>query len=73
MEEVDIRRSSELSEALLIKAKEELGETDDFREECLIILREWIENHHNDYSHLGTVLKTIFVKGNFANGVLYCI
>ncbi len=50
---LDDRRSSELSEMLLIKAKEELGETDNIREEGVNLVREWIENHHNDYSHLG--------------------
>jgi hypothetical protein len=47
------RRTSELSEELLIKAKEELGETDNIREESLILIKEWIPTQINDYSNLG--------------------
>lgn len=49
----EMRRTSELSEELLIKAKEELGETDNIREESLILIKEWIPTQINDYSNLG--------------------
>lgn len=58
MEDVfEERRSSDLSEALLLKAKDELGETDELREEAVIILKEWIETHKHDYSNLGEIKK----------------
>ena len=54
---VNKRRFSELSETLLIIAKEELGETDNIREECLSLLKEWIQTQNNDYSNLGNGLE----------------
>jgi len=49
-------RSSDLSEELLEKAKEELGETNNIREESLILIKEWIQTHNNDYSNLGNIV-----------------
>lgn len=49
-------RTSELSDQLLLKAKEELGETDEVREKALEELREWIENHQEKkYKILGNI------------------
>jgi hypothetical protein len=55
------QRSSELSKELFIKAKEELGETDDVREESLSLIKEWIQTQQNDYSNLGNVLCFLFI------------
>lgn len=47
------RRSSELSESLLLQAREELGETDEAREEGVKAIKEWIKTHKNDYTSFG--------------------
>ncbi len=53
---IEKKRTSELSdEELLIKAKEELGETDNIREESLILIKEWIKTQIGDYSNLGNI------------------
>jgi|LakMenEpi03Aug12_release.lakeMendotaPanAssembly.Ray.scaffolds.fasta_scaffold669491_1 hypothetical protein len=51
-----------LSEELLEKAKEELGETDNIREESLSLLKEWILTHSNDYSNLGILASVYFLN-----------
>lgn len=52
-----------LSEELLEKAKEELGETDNIREESLSLLKEWILTHNNDYSNLDELSLCWFLRG----------
>ncbi|XP_046652805.1 retinol-binding protein pinta-like [Daphnia pulicaria] len=59
----EMRRTSELSEELLIKAKEELGETDNIREESLILIKEWIPTQINDYSNLDDLSIRWFLRG----------
>ena len=51
-----------LSEELLEKAKEQLGETDNIREESLNLLKEWILTHNNDYSNLGILASVYFLN-----------
>lgn len=56
MEEVAFidRRSSELTELLLVKAREELGETDEKKIECVNEIKQWINTQTNEeYSVLG--------------------
>ena len=55
-----------LSEELLEKSKEELGETDNIREESLSLLKEWILTHNNDYSNLGILASVLFFKCSFS-------
>ncbi|KAK4028900.1 retinol-binding protein pinta-like isoform X1 [Daphnia magna] len=57
-------RSSEVSEQLLFKAKEELGETDSIREESLNLIKEWIQSHNIDYSHLDDQSIRWFLRGS---------
>ena len=54
-----------LSEELLEKAKEQLGETDNIREESLNLLKEWILTHNNDYSNLGILASVYFLNVPF--------
>lgn len=59
MEEVAFidRRSSELTELLLVKAKEELGETEEKKIECVNEIKQWINTQINEeYSVLGNNL-----------------
>ena len=54
-----------LSEELLEKAKGQLGETDNIREESLNLLKEWILTHNNDYSNLGILASVYFLNVPF--------
>lgn len=54
-------QSSEVNEHLLLKAKDELGETDTVREENTILIKKWIQSHSSGYSHLGKNAKYVFV------------
>lgn len=58
--EVEDRRSSDLSEMFLTKAKDELGETDELREEYGALIKEWIENC--GYPKLGKITKTSVIS-----------
>lgn len=60
MNKQELSSEVKLSEELLEKAKEELGETDNIREESLSLLKEWILTHSNDYSNLG-ILASVYL------------
>ena len=49
-------RFSMLDDTLLIQARDELGETDEIREESILTIQEWIENEEKPYP-LGIPLK----------------
>lgn len=64
------RRISEVSELLLVKAKEELGETDSVREESVKLIKEWIHTHNQHLSHLGKIFTHIVIHTLITNGKL---
>jgi len=40
---------SKLDNILLVQAREELGETDELREECILTMRQWLQTEEKCY------------------------